>query len=295
MSVDATKATWKLTKQQVTPTQKLLLLSYADRASESAESWPSNKRLEVDTGLDGHTICENKKKLLDKRLISYTGEKKGRTKSVDVIRLNYVHTREGYDLEFEYGSNGEMPTAKKISNGQMPIGSNGHLPIPKQWAFAHTETKRLNLKEEPTTTEPSPPHDTHSQQVSSSSKNFIFSEKLDGEILGYKTSSDKRSDNLFLKHVKHHIENNSDLKYSFYQRMQAIQKLLLKLKNNNQAFESVNYIDKEKINKQKANQEQIRKYNEYAGQIKSDIVLKLKPKSTKILSFNEWLLETAAL
>ncbi len=135
MSVCAILATWKLNKQQVTPTQKFILLSYADRAGESFECWPSNSRLEKDTGYDRHTICENKQQLLEKGLISYTGEKKGRTKSIDVIRLNYVTPREGLDPEVHYASSVEMPIARNTRN----LASSVEMPTAKQWANAHTE------------------------------------------------------------------------------------------------------------------------------------------------------------
>ena len=141
MSIDATRSTWLLTKKEVTPTQKLILLSYADRAGEGAECWPSNARLEKDTGLDRHTICSNKQDMISKGLLSYTGEKKGRTKSIDVVRLNYVLHRE---------SSGEMRTAQNVSSGEMPIPSSGEMPIAKQWGNAHTESiSSFNLSEEP--------------------------------------------------------------------------------------------------------------------------------------------------
>jgi hypothetical protein len=138
MSVCAILATWKLTKKQVTPTQKFILLSYADRAGESFECWPSNSRLEKDTGYDRHTICENKQQLLEKGLISYTGEKRGRTKSIDVIRLNYVMPREGHDFEVFDLSSVEMPTARNLSSVEMPTA--------KQCGNAHTEPNILEPK-----------------------------------------------------------------------------------------------------------------------------------------------------
>lgn len=142
MSVDATIATWSLTKKQVTPTQKLLLLAYSDRAGERFECWPSNKRLEIDTGLDRHTICENKQQLIEKNLIRFTGEKKGRTNSIDVIQLLYIKPREGYVKELDdILSSVDLPTAS-IKNEV----SSGHLPTAKQWAFAHTEPKRIEPK-----------------------------------------------------------------------------------------------------------------------------------------------------
>lgn len=138
MSTDATIATWKLPKHLVTPTQKLILLSYADRAGESFECWPSNGRLQKDTGFNKNTICENKQKLLDKGLISYTGEKKGRTKSIDVIRLNYVDPREGDIDEVNCRSSTETNTALKSSCTEMRTG--------KQYGNPYTEPKRLEPK-----------------------------------------------------------------------------------------------------------------------------------------------------
>lgn len=196
MSVDATVATWKLKKKQVTPTQKLILLSYADRADEYAECWPSNRRLEEDTGLDRHTICENKQKLLAASLISYTGEKKGRTKSVDVIRLNYVIHRE---------SSEETPTAQNESSGEMPIPSSGEMPTAKQWGNAHTEPNTLlNLTEEPKTT------------TTCSSDSF----------LNYKPQDDERTDDEFLAQCKHHINNRDKTKYTEAQARSGLIKIL---------------------------------------------------------------------
>jgi hypothetical protein len=142
MSVCAILATWKLTKKQVTPTQKLILLSYADRAGESFECWPSNSRLEKDTGYDRHTICINKQQLIEKGLISYTGEKKGRTKSIDIIRLNYVTPREGYESEVDYRSSVEMPTASNTRNDVSSV----EMPTAKQCGNAHTEPTMLEPK-----------------------------------------------------------------------------------------------------------------------------------------------------
>jgi hypothetical protein len=55
MSLDATRWAWK---QSVSPSQKLVLLSLADRAGESHECHPSIARLEADTGLYRETIME---------------------------------------------------------------------------------------------------------------------------------------------------------------------------------------------------------------------------------------------
>lgn len=55
MSLDATCWAWQ---QKVRPTQKLVLLSLADRADEKHQCHPSIARLEADTGLYRETIME---------------------------------------------------------------------------------------------------------------------------------------------------------------------------------------------------------------------------------------------
>lgn len=55
MSLDATRWAWR---QDVRPTQKLVLLSLADRAGENHECHPSIARLEADTGLYRETVME---------------------------------------------------------------------------------------------------------------------------------------------------------------------------------------------------------------------------------------------
>ena len=53
MSLDATRWAWSLS---IRPSQKLVLLSLADRADEHHRCWPSLRRLTKDTGLDERTI-----------------------------------------------------------------------------------------------------------------------------------------------------------------------------------------------------------------------------------------------
>ena len=53
MSIDATRWAWQ---QTLKPTQKLVLLSLADRADEKSTCYPSTSRLEFDTGLNRKTI-----------------------------------------------------------------------------------------------------------------------------------------------------------------------------------------------------------------------------------------------
>jgi len=142
MSVDATRATWMLTKEQVTPTEKLFLLSCADRSGETSECWPSIKRICADTGLDRKTVLKVRQSVIDKILVEYTGEMKGRTKSVPVMRLTYVNHRE------ESSPNNGTPSV--VSSPNNGTGSSPNNGTPKQSQKRDTEPKRvLNLKEEP--------------------------------------------------------------------------------------------------------------------------------------------------
>lgn len=146
MSVDATRATWKLDKQ-ITAIQKLLLLALADRAGEDGECWPGIARLIKDTNLDRHTIVNNRQILIDKGFIEYTGELKGRTKSIPVMRLTYIDNREGeFTCNQEFFSNAnstdlnsvDFPTAINLSSGDSNTA--------KQCGFPHLEPKRIEPK-----------------------------------------------------------------------------------------------------------------------------------------------------
>ena len=62
MSLDATRWAWLL---DIRPTQKLILLSLADRADERHMCWPSLRRLAQDTGFDERTISTAIKQLCE--------------------------------------------------------------------------------------------------------------------------------------------------------------------------------------------------------------------------------------
>lgn len=87
MSLDATLWVWKLGKKLISPFEKLILLSMADRANEYFECWPSIKRLCLDTNSDIKTIKKSLSSLRDKGFIEKTGKMVGRTKSVPVYKL----------------------------------------------------------------------------------------------------------------------------------------------------------------------------------------------------------------
>lgn len=85
MSRAATDWAWSL---ELKASQKLLMLSLADRADESHCCYPSIQRLVKDTGMDRKTIGKWVGQMIDDGLITDTGERKGKTKQVRVLRLN---------------------------------------------------------------------------------------------------------------------------------------------------------------------------------------------------------------
>ncbi|SUB63223.1 Uncharacterised protein [Plesiomonas shigelloides] len=85
MSRIATDWAWRL---DLAASQKLLMLALADRADECHCCYPSVERLVKDTGLDRKTIGKWINHMIDSGLIEDTGERKGPTKRVRVLRLN---------------------------------------------------------------------------------------------------------------------------------------------------------------------------------------------------------------
>lgn len=131
MSLEATLATWKLTKKQVTATEKLFLLSCANRAGEAHECWPSLKRLCADTGMDRKTIINVRQSVIDKGLLIYTGSFSGRSKQIPVMQLTYIDD-----------SVSELTSTK---NGTCTSTKNG---TGDQYQKRYTESIRGNLKKE---------------------------------------------------------------------------------------------------------------------------------------------------
>lgn len=138
MSVEATVATWRLTKSQVTSTEKFFLMSCANRAGEAHECWPSIKRLCADTGYDRKTVIKVRQSVIDKKLLEYSGEFKGRSGQIPVMRLTYVDDSVS---EFTSTNTGTSP-----KNGTSTSPKNG---TGDQSQKRDTESKRENLKEEP--------------------------------------------------------------------------------------------------------------------------------------------------
>ena len=92
MSLDATLWAWKAPVN--TSTQRLVLLSLADRAGEDHTCFPSYERLVKDTLLNRKTVVKVIGELIQMGLIQDTGERKGATKQVKVYKLLHVIGRE---------------------------------------------------------------------------------------------------------------------------------------------------------------------------------------------------------
>lgn len=138
MSVEATLATWRLSKKQVNSTEKFFLMACANRAGESHECWPSIKRLCADTGYDRKTIMKTRQLVIDKGLLIYSGEFKGRSGQIPVMQLTYVDNSVS---EFTSTNSGTSP---KCGTGTSPKCGTGD-----QSQMWDTESKRENLKDEP--------------------------------------------------------------------------------------------------------------------------------------------------
>ena len=139
MSVEATIYVWKLSKKQITSTEKLILLSYADRADEYGEAYPSVKRLMLDTLLDRKTIIKALQSICEKGIMSKTGEFRGNTKQVPVYKFISLSFREDAyeesnvlnENDLNSPKNGTGPkngTSTKIGMGTSPKNGTGTSP-----------------------------------------------------------------------------------------------------------------------------------------------------------------------
>ena len=112
MSVDATRWAWLAPVKS--STQRLVLLSLADRAGEHHTCFPSVARITKDTKLNRKTIMKVIGELIELGLVEDTGHKKGATKQIIVYRLLGVKTRE--DEEINSTNIGTVPKTEQSQN-----------------------------------------------------------------------------------------------------------------------------------------------------------------------------------
>ncbi|OTG95017.1 helix-turn-helix domain-containing protein [Acinetobacter sp. ANC 3832] len=122
MSLDATNWAWRTVVDGAS--QKLVLLSLADRAGEDHKCFPSLKRLAKDTTLNRKTIIKVLDELEHKKLIKFTGEIRGN--GVKVYQLIGVFGREEDRISCtKKGTGSESGTAtNEASNTNLGTGSN---------------------------------------------------------------------------------------------------------------------------------------------------------------------------
>ena len=133
MSIDATRWAWAVSVNN--SSQRLVLLSLADRAGEDHTAWPSIDRLAKDTVLDKKTVQKVILELINLGLVEDTGERTGPTRRVRVLKLNGVKGREDYTQNLDDANtpkNGNIKQSQKRNdskNGNDP--ENGALNNPK--------------------------------------------------------------------------------------------------------------------------------------------------------------------
>jgi biotin operon repressor len=134
VSLDATRWAWKI--QSIRPLHKLILLALADRANSDDTAWPSYELLTTDTGVDRKTTWKAIKSMKAAGLLVDTGERKGKTGQVQMLRLIGVSRRSDEVKESLKGNDSENGTvpffpAKDSENGILNSSENGirNLPI----------------------------------------------------------------------------------------------------------------------------------------------------------------------
>lgn len=116
MSLDATTWAWK---QQLKATEKLVLLSMADRAGEDHKCYPSIARITKDTCLNRKTVTSVMGRLRDAGLIVKTGRMVGPNMSVPEYQLVGVLGREA-GAALARPKNGHSPKGNNVQKQPDP-------------------------------------------------------------------------------------------------------------------------------------------------------------------------------
>lgn len=143
MSLDATIWAWRA--EVDSSTQRLILLSLADRAGEDHKCYPSIMRMVKDTKMNRKTIIKVLDNLEEKSLIKFTGKIVGN--GVKVYQLLGVVGREDYPTSTKKGTSGKNGTGSNLGTGSN-IGTsteNGTSTSPKNGTETSTEIGTQNL------------------------------------------------------------------------------------------------------------------------------------------------------
>lgn len=121
MSVNATRFAWEcdLSKTTKRSAKRLVLLALADRANKENTCFPSIARVVKDTGMDRKTVMNTINDLITLGLVSDTGERKGGTNQVRVLKINVVKQE-------SYPQGGQNTLNKQ---GEIPKETVVNLPV----------------------------------------------------------------------------------------------------------------------------------------------------------------------
>ena len=127
MSVNATRFAWEcdLSKTTKRSAKRLVLLALADRANKENTCFPSIARVVKDTGMDRKTVMNTINDLITLGLVLDTGERKGGTNQVRVLKIN-VDKQESYPQEHQLSSNKQCEIPKEtvvnlpVNGGEFP-------------------------------------------------------------------------------------------------------------------------------------------------------------------------------
>ena len=114
MSVNATRFAWEcdLSKTTKRSAKRLVLLALADRANKESICFPSIARVVKDTGMDRKTVMNTINDLITLGLVLDTGERKGGTNQVRVLKIN-VDKQESYPHDDQESSNKQCEIPKE--------------------------------------------------------------------------------------------------------------------------------------------------------------------------------------
>ena len=116
MSVNATRFAWEcdLSKTTKRSAKRLVLLALADRANKENTCFPSIARVVKDTGMDRKTVMNTINDLITLGLVSDTGERKGGTNQVRVLKINVdIAQQESYPQEDKESSKKQCEIPKE--------------------------------------------------------------------------------------------------------------------------------------------------------------------------------------
>ena len=116
MSVNATRFAWEcdLSKTTKRSAKRLVLLALADRANKENTCFPSIARVVKDTGMDRKTVMNTINDLITLGLVSDTGERKGGTNQVRVLKINVDSVKqESYPQEGQNTPNKQCEISKE--------------------------------------------------------------------------------------------------------------------------------------------------------------------------------------